>query len=473
MASYCRSLLVFAATSALVTAAPFQSTARAPRAAARRLRGGHGDGGGGIDIDSLLELTQSPEAAEELRKLQEDPEAMRAAREMMDDPEFRAQMMEALTKGENRGEKFKELQERLSGENVLTESLKELGPSLGACLDVLKRNAAAKEFDDACKTLDGITRRLADKGLEDARYRRLRLSNEMLESRLLRFPGGQRCLEALGFTEEVEVEGEAHLEYGGKGLETATLSGQGSASPSLHGGAFGRLLDVIAKAREEVIKAELVHKEHGVAYAIALELPTIRRACGGDQELGQLLTYMLLENEEFRLHTTVDAVAEHALPAIMQMLRSKEGIQGLVEYYTGAPLADSGVVRVQTLSEWKDALAAAGDKTVCALFTAAQDVRCRVLTPAFSRLPKGGDGAFTDVAFLLVALDASQDDGLTQQVFEEAYVGLKEVPTFVFLGGCLEHKKWRYVGNDIQQVMKRLKRIVADDRLDDGPDAAE
>ena len=237
---------------------------------------------------------------------------------------------------------------------------------------------------------------------------------------------------------------------------------------------------------------------------------------------------------------------------------------------------------MQTVSEWKEALANAGSRPVCALFTSAQDVRCRVLTPAFSRLsavPEGaeggseggeksgekggdGDGAFPGVDFLLCVHDASKDDGLAQQVntfhhlppsclafhhppppfhavappctpqvFDEAYVGIKEVPTFLFIGECLEHKKWRYVatphtadavtphsalctllsalcnlhtahcnlqsalfalapcalhslpavrcaccrymGNDVPEVKKRLRRIVDNERLDDGPDAAE
>ena len=270
---------------AILVLASSVAAIRIPSLSFHRLRGGDGDGytsfhrlrggdGDGIDIDAMLALAQSPEAAEELRRLQEDPEAMRAAREMMDDPEFRAQMMEALGKGDNRGEKFAELQKSLSGDTDLGSTIKELGPSLGAALDILKRGTEAAEFDEACKTLDGICRRLADKGSEDARYRRLRLSNDMLQAKLLKFPGAERCLNALGFVNELEIEGEAHLEHNGRGLEV--LEAPGSASPSLHGGPFGRSLDVIAKAREEVIKASLIHKEHGVNYRIALELPTIR-----------------------------------------------------------------------------------------------------------------------------------------------------------------------------------------------------
>jgi hypothetical protein len=45
------------------------------------------------------------------------------------------------------------------------------------------------------------------------------------------------------------------------------------------------------------------------------------------------------------------------------------------------------------------------------------------------------------------------------------------VPTFVFLVDALELRKWRYEGSDVAEVVRRLKRIAAADRLDDGPDA--
>ena len=82
------------------------------------LRGGADGGGssGGLDIDSMLELAKSPEAAEELRRLTADPEAMREARELMDDPDFRRQVTEALAAGG--GAKFEQIRETLSAESV-------------------------------------------------------------------------------------------------------------------------------------------------------------------------------------------------------------------------------------------------------------------------------------------------------------------------------------------------------------------
>ena len=92
------------------------------------------------------------------------------------------------------------------------------------------------------------------------------------------------------------------------------------------------------------------------------------------------------------IHRHVDGpAAEMALPNLLQLMRSKEGVQGLVEYYTGQPLVDSRVLHISTTSEWKEALDQAGDRPVCALFTNGEDVGCRVLAPVFARLPEEGE----------------------------------------------------------------------------------
>ena len=82
-----------------------------------------------------------------------------------------------------------------------------------------------------------------------------------------------------------------------------------------------------------------------------------------------------------------------------------------------------------------------------------------------------GSSDFLGVDFLKVEL--KPDDGLVMQVFEEAFVSPTATPCFVFLSDCLELRKWRYQGADISEVVKRIKRIEANDRLDDGPDAEE
>ena len=73
--------------------------------------------------------------------------------------------------------------------------------------------------------------------------------------------------------------------------------------------------------------------------------------------------------------------------------------------------------------------------------------------------------------FVHAQVDKSRDDGLTSAIFADAYVSERDVPSFVFFKGCLELRKWRYSGADIGEIVRRLRRIVADDRLDDGPDA--
>ena len=154
-------------------------------------------GGQAISAEAILKMANDPEAAEELRKLMEDPEAMREAREMMDNPEFRAQMLEAA--GSMGAGKMAQLKDTLESNSDLVDSLQQLGPSLGTALDILMRSTTAEEFDEACTTLDGLCRRLADKGRDDIKYRRLRLTNGALQQRLLRHDAGQSCLEALGF----------------------------------------------------------------------------------------------------------------------------------------------------------------------------------------------------------------------------------------------------------------------------------
>lgn len=424
-----------------------------------RLRGGSG----GLSLDTLLETAKSPEAAEELRQLMEDPEAMKEARAMMDDPEFRAQMMAALGSG---GSKLAELQATLSDDSMgLTDSLQRLGPSLGASLDILKETCeSADELGVACDTLDGLIRRLARTADADHdKYRRVRLSNAALQSRLLRHAGGRRCLEAIGFSREAAVDGEEYLEHTGEGLPETS---DGSDQPT---GALARQLSLVQEAREAATTATSLSEQHGLPYRIALALPAMRRACEGDAPLGQMLTQMLLHNDEFSAHAKGPA-AELALPSLLQIMRSKQGIEGLVEYYTGAPLVDSRVLRVSSVSEWKQALHEAADRPVCALFANSADVGCRVLSPIFARLPDAEDGAFGGVDFLHIVVDASRDDGLCGQVFEEAFIAGAAVPTFAFYVECAELRKWRYTGCEVSEVVRRLKRIAADDNLDDGPD---
>ena len=199
------------------------------------------------------------------------------------------------------------------------------------------------------------------------------------------------------------------------------------------------------------------------------------------------------------------AAGEAALPSIVQMLASKEGIRGFVEFYTGAPLQPTRARRVSTVSEWKEYLAAAGSRPVVALFTSSADLTCRIFGPAFARLAgppvgaasstcgeggtdgedgDGGEGSeqsaraeeFANVEFLHVAHDASKDDGLAMQVFDEAYVSPRSLPTVLFLDECLERRKWRYAGADAGEVARRLRRIIgaeSEAELEDGPGGDE
>lgn len=143
----------------------------------------------------------------------------------------------------------------------------------------------------------------------------------------------------------------------------------------------------------------------------------------------------------------------------------------MLEFYTGAPPPEgTRVVRVGTVSEWKAALADAGGRPVCAMFSASADVGCRILSPMYMRVPDMPEEDLSGVCFLQVVLEQAVDDGLAAMIFDEAFVGKGAVPSFLFFVECLELKQWRYQGADVVELVRRLKRIAADDRLDDGPE---
>jgi hypothetical protein len=275
--------------------------------------------GGGINIDDITRAAEDPEAVEELRKLMEDPEAMAEARKMMDDPEFRAEMRDALAEGGS--ETLETLKASVAAGSALEPTLNQLGPSLGATLELLKESIpTADEFGQACQTLSSLASRLQVEPTDPGTtYRRLRLGNEALQARLLRHGSlGTRCLNALGFTEEVELEGGPHL---------AIPDG---AKPDVE-----RSLRLIAEAQSEAELAASLSAAHGIPYPLALALPHVRRACRGpdgstDEEFGTAVNRLLLGNAEFRAHVSGPS-AELALPSIVQLVRSRHGLQVYVE----------------------------------------------------------------------------------------------------------------------------------------------
>lgn len=272
------------------------------------------------------------------------------------------------------------------------------------------------------------------------------------------------------------------MEHDGEGLPTGAPGTEREGGDDARvPGELGRCLEMLADARRDCAQALAIAKQHTLPYVLTRELPSVRRTLAGDDERAQLLTHLMLENAEFRAHVNGVAAAA-ALPSILMLLSTREGVQGLIEYYTGTLPADSRVVRVATVSEWKQALSDAGERPVVALFASASDMGSRLLAPIFARLsaPPEDDSQPTEdsamldgVDFIHVVHDPSVDDGLAAQVFDEVGLGLGECPSVLFLVECLELRKWRYRGVDVKEIVKRLKRVVANDRLDDGPDADE
>ena len=84
---------------------------------------------------------------------------------------------------------------------------------------------------------------------------------------------------------------------------------------------------------------------------------------------------------------------------------------------------------------------------------------CLDVWPEPERLPEAADGAFASIDFVLVSLSTTKDDGLTAQIFDEAFVSKQAVPSFVFFIECLELKdargeSWRYQGADVAEVTR-------------------
>jgi len=405
--------------------------------------------GGALDVKDMLAAAKDPEAMAEMQAMMSDPAALAEMREMMDDPEFRAQVMDALAAG---GEGLSELKDILDTTgSSLKEGLQALGPGLGHALDALKQETPADAFDVACGALTNIARRRRkDPAARGKTGLRLRASNEQLCEALLQYGDrGQKCLRALGFTEEVTEGSETFFEIGD--------------DVNLDEGQLDRALAVIDQARQDANQALALATAHELPYILALEIPNIRRACQGDQELGRKVTSLLLEHEEFR-STVCGPSAEIAVPSIAQLLRSRHGLQALVEFYTGeAPTSGTRVVTVGTLNEWKDALVNAGDKLVVALFSLNTDVGCRILSPMYLRLPEANDGEFADnIFFVRVEVDGRQDDGLALQIFDELGIPHTPVPAFAFLHECLELHRWRYQGADLGKLIGRIRKLAPD-----------
>ena len=231
----------------------------------RRLRGG------AISMDDISKAANDPELLAELQRMMEDPAAMAEYQELMNDPEFRRQMTEAMAKG---GDKLGDITNAISQNTELSEALEYLGPSLGACIDALKRTATvAEDLDGALSVLESLAHRLASKGSAEAKFRRVRLSNDALQSRLLQFGGGESALKALGFRTELSIDGEAHLEHDGVGL-----SADGSLSPAME-----RMTKLLADTRAEMETAMRISTEHGLPFALTIECAPLahrfRTAC--------------------------------------------------------------------------------------------------------------------------------------------------------------------------------------------------
>ena len=147
-------------------------------------------------------------------------------------------------------------------------------------------------------------------------------------------------------------------------------------------------MELLREAKSELDNAQRISAEFDLPFGLAVQLPSLRSVCAGDADLAGNLTQLILENGEFRSQIS-GPMGEMALPPMLQLLRSKEGVRGLLEFYQGAPPAEGTRVRsIETVSEWKEALLDAGSAPLFALFWSSNDFSSRVLRPIFARLPE-------------------------------------------------------------------------------------
>ena len=438
---------------------PVVVSTRALRGGALDLNGMLALRGGALDLKDMLAAAKDPQAMAELQAMMSDPQAMAEIRELMDDSAFRAEVEAALAMGGS--DTMQELKSAVDSSSV---NVATLGPPLGASLDTLKFQTSCDEFETAIGALRSVaSRRAKDPKAIGAAGPRLRLDNVRLQEDLLRHEASRRCLRALGFTDDTSDEG-------------FLLAGD---TVWLDESQLKRAIAVLDEALADALRASELASAHSLPYKLALEMPNIRRACQREPGLGRSVTELLLSNAEFRTTVgTAETPMELALPSIAQLLRSKPGLQALLEFYTGVgPPNGTRVDRVHSVTEWKDALIAAGSKLVVVMFSTSTDVGCRILNPMFLRLPEANEGEFADgIAFVRVEVDGRQDDGLALQVFDEIGIAHQPVPTFAFLHECLELRKWRYQGADVGKIVSRIRKLKADPTdplLRDGPDEDE
>ena len=434
----------------------------------RRLRGGGMD----FSMDELQKAMSDPEALEELKRLTSNPEAMAEVRAMMDDPEFRAQMTAMVDEGG--AEKLALVKEQLASNDELGGAINEMGPSLGAALDLLKRSCEdAAALEAACSALLSLVRNLAQRP-EEERYRTLRTGSPALRERLTRHAGGLLSLEAIGFRADQEElrarEGRranAKEEGGEEEEEDLELRIGDEARGAA---ALRRAEQLIATAQREGRAASGLATEHELPFALCVALPSIRAVIGGDSELASGLTKLLLQNDEFRAVLSGPA-AEVALPSILGMLRSQAGLRGVLEYFYPEVATPRGhrVRAVSTVGEWKAAVEAAGDRPLVALLGRADDPSSRMLVAVYNKLST--DPAYAPLDFAAVSVGGA-DDGMALRVLDEAFVHVNALPLFCFYDAGIEHRRWRLAGADVAELQRRLARVAAglsQAEIDEGP----
>lgn len=288
----------------------------------------------------------------------------------------------------------------------------EASSPLGKALQRLRASAGPalpKTLETLCLVISNILEHP-----DVPKYRRLRLNNRQIQTRIRSLDGGADCLRALGFKQEGE-----------HGDAAAYVLEESRVDIALLRAAHARL----DAARRTALEADREAKS-AVAGLLTGAPPAVRAALDSDAELRAAASAMtahplfgyLMGNSDFR---------QKAEAAVQEV----GGLRGLIETFTCGRIE-----RVPTRERWFDLLL--DNKQVVALFSTKWCGPCKLLKPIVAHLSQ------FHRSLKFVAVDCDE----LPQVAQEAQIA--SFPTVKLYVDCREQES--VVGGDVQKLVRIL-----------------
>lgn len=280
------------------------------------------------------------------------------------------------------------------------------------------RSSAGPAFPLSLQTLATIVRNVVDNP-DEARYRRLRLGNRIMHTRILSLEGGAACLGALGFRKQ-----------GDQGDAAAFVLDAVDAA------ALAKALDYIEGERK--LAQAAADKAKGAAARLLQDAPAgVREALDGDGELRNAASAMV-DHPLFTFLMADDVFRNSAEAAA----REPSALRQLVRSFT--------LGRMRTLESREDYFdALLQNKGVVAMFTAEWCGPCRLLKPILAHLSQVP--TLSRLEFVIV------DGDKLPQVVQEAQV--HAFPTVKLYIDCREQETVE--GGDVHKLVQVLEAAAA------------